>query len=484
MATESNCNADELANELALSLQGDLLTVPEVDLTGDKFSFDPDDQENNPLYDTPSDITLEDLTDTTLEGAGVFDVMMRAVDTHINREFKDDRITGDQYAKVYSEVMLGVLNNATNFVLTKDQTRFAAIQAQMEARQSQVKATSALVELETAKYQTAQMYYDMQNSGAGFALTKMQIANADAEHCMIKASTDKERFTVDKILPVTLAQETHKLRCLLPAQTRFAEEQVEAQRAQTLDTRTDGLTPVSGILGRQKAISVLDAETRQFTLGSLLPADLQLKNRQISTAEAEEVRITQQTESDRAQYSDTLLDGTTPVTGVISLQKKLLEEQQEQIREKIEADRAQYSDTLTDGLTQVGGVIGLQKDLVSKQILSADSDTQSKEFVRLNTLPAQLELVKEQRESERAKTLDTRTDDTTPISGSIGKQKELYAQQIDSFEKDAKQKAAKMYLDGWITQKTLDEGLLAPTELQNATVDTVLSSVRTDNGLI
>jgi hypothetical protein len=40
-----------------------------------------------------------------------------------------------------------------------------------------------------------------------------------------------------------------------------------------------------------------------------------------------------------------------------------------------------------------------------------------------------------------------------------------------------------MYLDGWITQKTLDEGLFAPNELQNTTVDSVLSNIRTANGL-
>ena len=89
----------------------------------------------------------------------------------------------------------------------------------------------------------------------------------------------------------------------------------------------------------------------------------------------------------------------------------------------------------------------------------------------------------EQRESERAKTLDTRIDGVTPVSGTVGKQKELYTQQIDSFDKDAKYKIAKIYLDGWITQKTLDEGLTAPTELQNTAINAVLSEIRDVNDL-
>ena len=62
-------------------------------------------------------------------------------------------------------------------------------------------------------------------------------------------------------------------------------------------------------------------------------------------------------------------------------------------------------------------------------------------------------------------------------------QKDLYTQQIDSFIKDAKFKTAKMYLDGWITQKTWDEGLTAPSELTNTEINEVLQSNRASNGL-
>lgn len=96
----------------------------------------------------------------------------------------------------------------------------------------------------------------------------------------------------------------------------------------------------------------------------------------------------------------------------------------------------------------------------------------------------QIELVSEQVESQRGQTMSTRTDGTTAIAGMLGKQQDLYTQQIDSYQKDAAYKAGKMYLDAWITQKTLDEGLLAPDELTNATVDVVLEKIRTDLGLV
>lgn len=95
----------------------------------------------------------------------------------------------------------------------------------------------------------------------------------------------------------------------------------------------------------------------------------------------------------------------------------------------------------------------------------------------------QIELVQEQIEAARAQTLDTRTDGITPVAGSIGKQKDLYTQQIDSYQKDAKQKVAKMFSDGWSVQKTVDEGTPPPNQYTQANIDAVLTALRTDHGL-
>lgn len=478
MATD-NCNADDLANELFTSLTTDAPTPPTIDFTDPKFDFTAD--QTSDLYSKITSLTLNDLTEVELEGEGAFDKLMCAVDNHISREFKNSRITGDQYAEVYTQVMTAVLGTATQFLLNKDQARWNAITAQMEARVAEIKATEALVNLEKTKAETAKMIFDMQNSGAQYALTKMEIANADAQHCLTKSKTAESAFNVkyqmpadlavteyqrmavlpsnvainqvqadrvlpaeaaikeyshreimpierdvaefnlnrilpakagideyqlNALLPVSLGQEQHKLNVQMPAQSDLLKEQVETQRAQTLDNRTDGLTPVSGILGRQKDVLVQDIASKQYNVDFVLPVQLDL------------------------------------------------------VKEQREAERAKTLDTRTDS-TPVDGSIGTQKDLITEQI----------------------DLVKEQREAERAKTMDTRTDGSTIVTGSIGKQKDLYTQQIDSFVKDSKHKAAKLWFDGWITQKTLDEGIPAPTQLNDTNVNAVLSSLRTENNL-
>ena len=101
------------------------------------------------------------------------------------------------------------------------------------------------------------------------------------------------------------------------------------------------------------------------------------------------------------------------------------------------------------------------------------------DFTNTNILPKQETLLTEQAEVQRSQTLDTRTDGTT-VAGSVGKQKALYDQQITSYKRDAETKAVKIYADSWITQKTIDEGLLAPDQFTNANFNSILTALRTN----
>jgi hypothetical protein len=209
---------------------------------------------------------------------------------------------------------------------------------------------------------------------------------------------------------------------------------VETERANTLNTRSDGITAVSGIIELQKLNLQKDADMKDYNITNRLPKEIDLIDSQIAVS-----------------------------------------------NEQIEAERSKTLNTRTDG-TVIAGTVGLQN-----RNLTADADL--KDYQLSDVLPAQVfltdeqsKLTSEQKEAERAKTLNQRTG-FQQVEGLIGKQKELYTQQIDSFIKDAEHKTAKMYLDGWITQKTLDEGLLAPTQLTNNNIDAVLAGVRRSNGL-
>lgn len=120
---------------------------------------------------------------------------------------------------------------------------------------------------------------------------------------------------------------------------------------------------------------------------------------------------------------------------------------------------------------------------LTKLKLSTESVTYcTAQYNLTNMLPQQLEVLKEQTEAQRAQTLDTRVDGTA-IVGLLGKQKALYTQQITSYQRDAEVKTAKLFTDAWITQKTMDEGLLPPTGFTNASLDTILTKLKLNNEL-
>ena len=98
-------------------------------------------------------------------------------------------------------------------------------------------------------------------------------------------------------------------------------------------------------------------------------------------------------------------------------------------------------------------------------------------------LPTQREMVTEQLEAVRAQTLDTRLDGV-PVAGSVGMQKQLHQQQITSYQRDAELKAARLFSDAWITMKTVDEGLLPPGGFANTSLDQILTTLKTNNGLV
>lgn len=405
-----DCNADGQANALFTSLTADAPTPPTIDFTDIKFNFDPD--IDSDLYSAVSTINLDQLTEVDLQGTGVLDTLMRAMDQHIQREYDKNRITGAEYAKTYTEVTTAVLGQSVAFLLQKDQAKWAAITAQMQARIMEIQATEALINLEKTKVETQQAIFEMQNSGAQYALTKMQIANADATYCLTKAQTGSENYRLSNLLPAEFNIQEFQRSHILASE--YAANQVTATR----------ILPAEAAIKEyeHRIIQPLNSGIQEFQLNQMLPISLS-----------------------KEQH---LLNFQMPA-------------QTNLINEQVEVQRSQTLETRTDDLTPISGVIGRQKDLLDRQ--SA--------------------LTLEQTEAERSKTLDTRLDGSTIVEGLNGKQKDLYDQQIDSFIKDAKQKAAKMYLDGWITQKTLDENFSIPTQLTTPEINIVLQSLRTANSL-
>ena len=441
-------NSSPLANALFTALTAGVNIPPSPDFSDPKYDFTPD--QSSALYSNVAGATIAEVTagEGTLTGPGAFDVFMQAMDKHLEREFKGNRITGSQYAEVYTAVANQVMAQAVSFTLQKDQARWAAITAQMQARIAEIQATEALINLERTKIEAANANFQLNLTAAQYALTKLQLATEEANHDSVTADVAIKEFQRNYQQPADLAITHYERTAVMPSTVAMNQFQVDR------------------ILPAQAAIS----EYQNRVLQPLEAAIQGIQRDRIVPAQADLI------EFDR--------DSMKPVE--LAQQQHILNERQpaetDMIREQYETQRANTLDLRSDGLTAVTGVVGLQK-----RNLTADAAI--KEYNLASTLPRQFELLgeqivltSEQAEAERAKTLDTRSDGAT-VEGSVGKQKDLYDQQIDSFIKDAQHKTAKLFSDAWVTQKTLDEGLTAPTQFTNNEINEVLAAVRANNSL-
>lgn len=441
-------NSSDLANSLFSALTTGVTIPPSPDFSDPKYDFTPDNTSD--LYQDVIGATIPEVTlgEHTIGGTGAFDVFMTAMDKHLEREFKGNRITGTQYAEAYVAIANQVMGQAVGFTLQKDQARWNAITAQMQARIAEIQATEALIRLEQTKIEAANANFQLNLTAAQYALTKMQIATEEANHDAVTADVAIKQFQRNYQQPADLAITHYERTAVMPSSVAMNQIQVDR------------------ILPAQAAIAEFQNRVLQP-----IEEDIQLLQRD---------RIIP-TQADMADFQR---DNLQPVE--LAQQQHILNKRQpaetELILEQVETQRANTLDSRRDGLTQVTGVVGLQKR-------NLDVDADIKEYNLANTLPRQLELLGEQitltieqSEAERSKTLDVRADGAT-VEGSVGKQKDLYDQQIDSFIKDAQHKTAKLFSDAWVTQKTLDEGLLAPTQFTNNEVNEVLTAVRTNNNL-
>ena len=113
------------------------------------------------------------VTDGTFTGNGIFDTWMRALGAHLKREYAEQRITGDEYAKAYISLMNNLLNTAVGF-LTQD--------AQLAMAQ------------EKLKYELQLLDAQVKLADKELALKEKQVALAEAQ---LKAAEAQYKDTVD-----------------------------------------------------------------------------------------------------------------------------------------------------------------------------------------------------------------------------------------------------------------------------------------------
>lgn len=412
------------ANALEISLlAGKGFTLPALDLSG--TAFQAPGQDGNPLYADVTQLGEIDLTDRSIGGNGLFDAMMASLGAHLLGEYKAGRITGNEYTKAYTELMAVALGQSVQFLLARDQAYWQAQLIQKQARAAEVAAVQARVELETAKANAALARVQTASAEIEYGTNKLRLASEDVAYALAQKSFDKAAYELANLMPAQLAM------------ANAQKDQVAAQTSQMAYELANILPAQLGKL--QKEIQISD-----YTVTYMLPMQVNQIQKAID-AQSAQIGLT-------SAQKDQVLYQTASILPAQAI--------------NVQKDSAIKDYTLSAVLpAQVSGVV---------------ADTAGKVYSNTYLLPAQLNAAKEQAEAQRAQTLDTRSDGVTPVTGLLGQQKDLYVQQVESYKRSDEAKIGKMLLDTWVTQKSIDEGLPAPTSLQDAAINTVMSKIRTN----
>ena len=165
-------------------------------------------------------VTVDDITQGSVTGTGIFDKLMATVAAQLRAEFQADRITKSDYGQVYVSALNNTLGQAIQFLLTKDQ---AALQAATLAAQYEKIALEKDI-LELQKQQLT-----------------LQLAQLEQQTLLIQS-----QILTDA------------------AQRALINQKIVTEVAQTQDTPTSNTsTGYSGVVGKQNALYA--AQTTGFT---------------------------------------------------------------------------------------------------------------------------------------------------------------------------------------------------------------------------
>lgn len=210
-----------------------------------------------------TDIVLADLSETTIEGTGVFDVLMRATKTHLEQEFSKNRIKGSEYATVYLGSVESVMRTSLEFLMQRQRVALEAqlMEQQVLVAQAEVKKANAqvlvaeaevqktLVELEILTLSKDKIPAEIAHLQAQTLLTQQQTVNAHKEEAVLVAQECKLRAEYDLLI---LSKDKSA------AETSLLTQKVATEKAQVTSLGVDD----NSVLGKQKAL--YQAQTNGF----------------------------------------------------------------------------------------------------------------------------------------------------------------------------------------------------------------------------
>ena len=160
-----------------------------------------------PNSEVSADYNISELTSGELGGNGTFDIIMGAVNAHIEHQFKLGRIRGTDYANTYIQAMQMALQQASSYAIAK--AKLPLELQQLEAQNHKIATDIAVMTKQGALYDAQTLQTMAQTEQVKLETTKKvpaEIEQIKQQTDLIKEQTRKEIFETDYVLPKQLQQ--------------------------------------------------------------------------------------------------------------------------------------------------------------------------------------------------------------------------------------------------------------------------------------
>ena len=200
---------------------------------------------------------VDELTEGTLTGKGVFDVLLQTLRLHLDREFTSGRITGTAYATVYSQAITAFLAQAAQYAISK-----AKLPLELQLLQEQINLTQK--QQEQIEAETSRVLYEVNyRLPEEVTLIKRNQDQVLAQTNKITTDTEETIQRIAELVPSQIAL-TNMQKAQVTAQTALYEQKTVTELAQTTTTPASGsvMGVQNDLMATQKASYLRDAEQK------------------------------------------------------------------------------------------------------------------------------------------------------------------------------------------------------------------------------
>ena len=250
---------------------------------------------------TPPVLNIADLTTGVVNGSGVFDVLMRSVNAHLDLQFKMGRVTGTEYSGVYIDALKQVLMLSSEVMFQKEKQAYelSLLEKQNAAADEEIKAAKiaqektrkeiALIDREITRIdvQIDTLAYEHKNK------LPIEVENLKRQGNLLEDEHEIKAFQLGSTMPAEVNNmikqgtilttenlvKTYQLNNIMPLEVEEITKRIDIQERGTSIQERESIKRIESIDSelltaiKQRDSIIKQTEIESYKLESMLPVE-------------------------------------------------------------------------------------------------------------------------------------------------------------------------------------------------------------------